>query len=448
MTNRTQALAEFCSQLTYEDLPGRIKNFVKGIYIDTIASGIAGRAGAELGMVERLADQAGSGSSPTIASTPRSPIGAVLLNGYLITAVTVCDVYREAWCHVTPEVVPPIIVGAEEAGSSGKDILTALAIGLEVTVRAGKALNYPAFRSRGWHAPGVIGPLGGATALGSLLKLSTEEHTAALALAGSQSAGTFAQWGTPTIKFQQSRGALSGYMAARLASEGLRGSTDIFGHSDGGLFTTYSDGGLPESLTADLGQHWELERIALRMWPAASTLQTMVTALLALTESNDIRIGDVEFASIELSDHVYKMHHDLAWDTRFTAPLSIPYLTAVVLRDRACWLDQFSEENLTDPELNSFAKHRVVMSEHPDLEGTASKVTLRLKDGSTVEDTRHVPKGDPEDPLSIDDISHKLRTAARPYFSTSVVEACLDDLLDLEGSDDPLSPIRLLERDL
>src|SRR6185437_1130861 len=101
---------------------------------------------------------------------------------------------------------------------------------------------------------------------GKLLGLDAERQRNAFGLAGSQSAGTFAQWGTPTIKFHQSRGALSGLLAALLAKQGFPSSTEILTHEDGGLFNTYSDGGDPEAVTDGLGERWELEAIGLRLW--------------------------------------------------------------------------------------------------------------------------------------------------------------------------------------
>jgi hypothetical protein len=81
-----------------------------------------------------------------------------------------------------------------------------LAVGLEVTTRVGLAFEQPEYLRRAWHSPGVTGPFGGAASAGRLLKLDTVRQTYALGLAGSQAAGTYAQLGTPGIKFQQSRG--------------------------------------------------------------------------------------------------------------------------------------------------------------------------------------------------------------------------------------------------
>jgi 2-methylcitrate dehydratase PrpD len=99
-----------------------------------------------------------SKESSVIAGGQLSLAGATLLNGYLITAVTMCDAHRPTMAHVTPEVVPPALAIAERDNLSGCDLLVALAAGCEVLTRIGIALDYAAFRPRGWHAPGVLGP--------------------------------------------------------------------------------------------------------------------------------------------------------------------------------------------------------------------------------------------------------------------------------------------------
>jgi len=335
--NPTEAIAAYVAGLTYDALGGTVQQRVKEITLDTLASAIAGRHGDETAQIEGVAEAIfGSGTATVLGGTSRlSPAGATLVNGYQVTAVTVCDIFRPALCHVTPQVIPPAMAVTQQRGATGREFLTAVAAGLEVTARVGYALNYPAFRDRGWHAPGVIGPFGGAAAAGHLLDLDVVRQRNAFALAGSQSAGTFAHWGTPTIKFHQSRGALSGLMAATLAEQGFRSADDILTNPDGGLLSTYSDGGRPDALTDGLGERWDLQDIALRRWPAASLLQTMITSLLALSDQHDIDAKEIAEVRVALSETVHGMHGNLPWQDRFRAQLSAPYLAAVMQHDRA-----------------------------------------------------------------------------------------------------------------
>jgi len=446
MTARpTSELARFVAGLSYEAIPERTRERIKDILLDALASAIAGRQGDESKQIRALAAALGASHEATvIGGEPLSIAGATLLNGYLITAVTVCDVHRPTLCHTTPEVVPPALALAERDGASGRALIAAVAAGLESMVRVGLGTRYPAFRAKGWHSPGVIGPFGGAAAAGKLLGLDAERQRNAFGLAGSQSAGTFAQWGTPTIKFHQSRGALSGLLAALLAKQGFPSSTEILTHEDGGLFNTYSDGGDPEAVTDGLGERWELEAIGLRLWPAASSLQTLITSLFTLMKSHDLRAERIAAVRVGLSKTVYDMHGTLAWDGKFKALLSTPYVTAVVLHDRRCWLDQFEARRYQDPALGAFAREKVKVEIDPRVEGTGAAVEISTTDGKVHADRRAAAKGDPSDPLTRAEIEDKLRTAAAGFLA----DATVTRIIELVGNLEALADARELTRAL
>src|SRR5215475_9586063 len=250
----TQALAQFAASLRYEDLPQDVRDYCKNVLLDTLACALAGHQGEETHQVAALASAlAQSDEASVIGGGSLSLAGASLLNGYLITAVTMCDVHRPTLTHITPEVVPPALAIAERDGRSGRDLLVALAAGCEVMTRIGLGLDWPAARARGWHGPGVLGPFGAAAAVGRLRGFDADTMARAFGLAGSQAAGTYAAWGTPTVKFHQCRGALSGLLAALLAEQKFIATREFLTAKDGGLYNTYSNGGKPDEATKDLG---------------------------------------------------------------------------------------------------------------------------------------------------------------------------------------------------
>jgi len=419
----TAELAAFIAGLQYEQIPAAICERVKDIILDSLASALAGTHGDEVKQIRGLAGALGaSHEASVIGGDKLSLAGATLLNGYLITAVTVCDVHRPTLYHTTPQVVSPALAIAERDGASGKALLTAVTAGLETSVRVANGTNYAAFRARGWHSPGVVGPFGGAAAVGKLRRLNADLQRNAFGLAGSQSAGTFAHWGTPTIKFHQCRGALSGLMAGLLAEQGFLASREILAHKDGGIYNAYSDGGNPASVIANLGKQWALEQISLRLWPAASSVQSVITALLALAHAHDLKPATIAEVRVGLSKGVYDMHGALAWDDKFKALLSMPFITSVVLHDRACWLDQFEPARVKDKAVDAFARERVKVGIEAGIEGTAALVEIKTTDGVTHTDRRLVAKGDAADPLSRAEIQGKLRTAAAGVIAAGAVD--------------------------
>jgi 2-methylcitrate dehydratase PrpD len=409
----TTELAGFIADLKYDDIPEAVRERAKDYILDALASALAGRQGDEVRQIQALAAALGASDEASVIGGGRLSLGgATLLNAYLVTAVTVCDVHRPTLYHTTPEVVAPALAVAERERASGKALLLAVAAGLEVSVRVALGSNYASFRARGWHSPGVFGPFGGAAALGKLLGLDAGQQRNAFGLAGSQAAGTFAHWGTPTIKFHQCRGALSGLMAGLLAQQGFRASDEILAHPDGGLYNAYSDGGKPEVVVAGLGREWLLHQIALRLWPAASSIQTAMTGLFALVERHDLKPDDIAELRVGLSQTVYDMHGTLPWNDKFKALLSAPYVMGIIVHDRRCWLDQFEPRRYQDAAVDRFTRERVTVSADPSLQGTAATVEVRMHNGIVHTDRRDCAKGDPGDPLTRAEIQRKLRIAA------------------------------------
>ena len=410
----TQALANFAARLRYDDLPPRVRDHCKTLLLDALACAVAGHLGEETGQVAALASAlAQSGESSVVGGEPLSLAGATLLNAYLVTAVTMCDVHRETMTHVTPEIVPPALAIAERDALSGRALLTAIAAGCEVTTRIGLGTDYAKFRARGWHGPGIFGPFGAAAAVGSLLGFDADTMARAIGLAGSQAAGTFAAWGTPAVKFHQCRGALSGLMAALLAQQDFVATREFLTAKDGGLYNAYVDGGEPAAAVADLGSRWELERIAMRLWPSASLIQGMITALFDVIENRNIDPAHIRKVRIALSKQTFDMHGGFAdYKAKFEALLSAHYTAAVILHDRALTLAQFEPRRYDDPKLRRFAAEQVEVRAEPSISGSQALVEIETADAATFAARCEHPLGSFENPLSRAQIRQKFRTYA------------------------------------
>jgi len=430
----TQALAEFAVSLRHDDLPGKVREHCKLLLLDALACALAGHQGEETHQVEALAAALAQSQEASVIGGDRlSLAGATLLNGYLITAVTMCDVHRPTMTHITPEVIPPALLIAERDGLSGADLLAAIAAGSEVITRIGISLDPAAFRAKGWHGPGVLGPFGAAAAVGRLLRFDSECLARAFGLAGSQAAGTFAAWGTPTVKFHQCRGALSGLLAALLAQQGFVATKEFLSAPDGGLYRSYADGGKPELATAELGKRFELEQIALRLWPSASLLQGMNTALFDLIAQEPPEPARVRKLIVSMSKPAFIMHGALArYQGKFEALISAHYTAAAILHDRALTLAQFEPERYNDPALRRAAAEQVEVRQDPALNGVEAAVEIELSDGARRSVRSIHPRGSFENPLARGEIEEKLRTYAKGRIADTAVEEVIDLVATLE----------------
>jgi 2-methylcitrate dehydratase PrpD len=431
----TQTLAKFAATLSYDDLPPRVREHCKNLLLDALACAVAGFQGEETGQVAAFATALAQGSeSSVIGGGHLSLVGATLLNAYLVTATTMCDVHRATMTHITPEIVPPALMIAERDGLSGRDLLVAIAVGSEVTTRIGMGLDYPVFRARGWHGPGIIGPFGAAAAVGSLLAFDAETMARAFGLAGSQAAGTFAAWGTPTVKFHQCRGALSGLMAALLAQQKFVATREFLTAKDGGLYNAYANGGLPDAVTADLGKRFELEQIALRLWPSATVIQGLATAMFELVEEQKIDPAHVRQVRIAMSQTAFDLHGGFStYKAKFEALLSAHYTAAIILHDRALTLAQFEANRYDDPKLRAFAAQKVEVHADPVVKGSQAKVDVAMDNGTSFTARCEHPLGSFENPLSRAQIEQKFRTYAAgvlPSAGADAVVTAIDRLED------------------
>jgi 2-methylcitrate dehydratase PrpD len=438
----TQVLAQFAASLKYEDLPDHAREQCKNLLLDALACAVAGGHGDETEQVAALAGAlAQSHESSVIGGGHLSLAGATMLNGFLITAVTMCDTHRSTLTHVTPEVMPPALAIAERDGKSGRDLLVALAGGMEVMTRIGLGLDYPAFRARGWHGPGVLGPFGAAAAVGRLRGFDAETMARAFGLAGSQAAGTFAAWGTPTVKFHQCRGALSGLMAALLAEQNFLATREFLTARDGGLYVSYANGGKPDVALADLGKRWEFEQIALRLWPSASSTQTMNTALFDLVEQHAPDFGRIKKVRVSLSQTVYDLHGKLAdYKAKFDALISAHYVAAAILHDRALTLAQFEPARYDDPALRRAAKELIEVRPDPAIKGNNCAVEIEMADGTNLKSICEHPRGSFENPLTRAQIEDKFRTYAKGVLT----DAHADDVIAAVGRLEELPSVRRL----
>lgn len=389
-------IAAWAARLEWDAVPAGIRERVETIQLDAVASGIAGAT-------QQLAGQAAGVASAFAGDTAAARTFA---RAYEITSATLCDVYRPGLCHVTPVVVPALEAVAD--GHDEAEFLAALTVGLEVTTRLCLALDYAQLRERGWHSPGVAGPVGAAAAVARLLRLDTDGVLSAMAHGAAQSAGTFAGLGTEAVKFNQARGATAGLLAGLAANAGLAASPLWLTAIDGGMAHAYVDGGVPELLLRDLGLHWELEQISLRRWPAASSVQSLIEVCLDLGVAAD----DLAALEVELSPRAYEVSGDRGWDTPLAAQQSARWVAACTLLDGDWWLEHSAPERLSDPRAAAVAE-RISVASSSSVQGGGVRVRARRTDGEELHAERTDAPGDPERPLSRADVQAKLTRVTR-----------------------------------
>ncbi len=435
----TEDLARFASGMTYDRLPASAREFARRFFLDSVACALASDFGDEAPAYAAFARVAGgAGDSTIIGSSDRlSLLGASLLNGYLITTVTVCDTYMPGQAHISPEVIPPALAVAEQDGRGGRALLTAIAVGAEVATRVAAGIDYSVAGPLGWHLPGIIGPFGAAASVGHLRGLTQLQMRNAFGLAGSQAAGSWASWGTPTVKFHQSRGAASGLLAGLLAEQDFTASAEVLAHPDGGIFAAYSDGGKPEAVVADLGERFEFEQISLRLWPGTAPAQAALTAVSDIIASDPPAFEDIEQVLIEVPPHIHAAHDRFVQPKgKFDALLSFHFMVAVLLRDREFWLPSLDSRHVADPELRRFMRERIELVADPSQASGRSRVTVRSSGGRLKSVQMDAARGSPGNPATLADLHAKYQRCVDGRLTRSESDELLDLIVRIDEIDD------------
>jgi 2-methylcitrate dehydratase PrpD len=439
-------LAAFAHGLRRDDIGAAAARHAAALILDAVGCALAGWQAEETSLVLRAARGLGGqgGASIIGGSAPASLAAAVVANAYLTTAVTACDVYLPAHCHLTPEVVPAALAIAEAEHASGPALLTAVTAGLEVASRLLRAVDYTEFRGRGWHSPGVIGPVGAAVAAGLLLGLGEDELRSAMSLAVSQAAGTFAAWPTTAVKFHQARGALAGVIAATLAAQGFQAGPEPFEAPDGGLFASYAPGDASAAL-AGLGRDWELEQISVRLWPGAAAVQALLTALLG-TGRRLPGAAELTGMEIRVPPATYQAHRDVVHPAgTFEALLSFHYVAAATIAHGRFGIDLAGAARRDDPQIATLIDRRIRLLPDPAVPRGGVHVTLRRHGGGAVVIREQAAAGTPGRAATPAQLRGKFLAGAAPRIGQAAARQLLDRLGRLEDVTDCADLLRLTQ---
>lgn len=369
----TRELASWVAHLRYADLSPRTREVVRILLLDSVGCGVYGYATPWARMLLQWAKAGAPARGEATVWGETSPslraADAALVNGTAVHAFELDD-YHQAKLHPGAVVIPAAVAMAEQLGSNGEQLVTAIAAGYEVMIRSSLALNPSAARLRGWHLTGVCGPFGAAAACASLLKLNEEQTAWALGLAGTQGSGLWAfnADGTMSKRFHAGRAAQSGVLAAELAALGFTGPTQIYEFHDGGVLKAFSDASDPAPLTRGLGTVFHLDATSIKPYSCCGSAHSYVDAALELRHKlgtawdarRPVRLGMAKVVQVQCG-------FDYAPSSALNAQMSLRYIVAAALMEGHALPPQFSDAKIADPVLTGLAQ-RMLCEHDPALD--------------------------------------------------------------------------------
>ncbi len=449
-------LAAFVCAYDGRNTPAEIDRRAKLLMLDAIGIAFASTrfdfARCALAALREL----GAGESDVIGVSDKLPLrDAILMNAVLVHGLDYDDTYLPGSVHLTAACVPVALGVGARGAVSGRELLAALVLGLEIDARLGIA-GAGGFLRAGFHATSVLGTFASTLVAGRLLRLSPEALRVAQGIALSMASGNMQpmQDGTWTKRMHPGWAGVAGVTAATLAKHGFTGPAaayegrfGLFPHFLGPHFAAAN----LDAITAKLGEHWEFPRASIKRFPACHQSHAFMNATLELVREHDLDLAQIESIVALVAEPAVPLICEPAEskrvpDSSYAAQFSLPYAIACCLLRRRFGLEELEETAYTDPALRSLAA-KVSYRIDPDAgfpRFRTGEVIVRMRDGRQLSRRKSVR---PDEPAAEDEIVDKFMTNTASLVSEPRRQRIRDMVLDLEHVADAAMLTRLLSAD-
>jgi 2-methylcitrate dehydratase PrpD len=415
----TRTLVTYLADLRFENLPRPAIERTKELFLDWLASALAGRDARPVQILEEFASRMGpqEGPSEILGSRRRtSPLFAALVNGAASHVVEQDDVHNGAVFHPATVVFPAALAATQDSDSSGQALLTASVVGYEAGIRIGAYLGRSHYRV--FHTTGTAGTLAAAAAVAHLQSADNSVMLHALGSAGTQAAGLweFLRDAADSKQLHTAKAAADGLLSAYIARDGFTGARQILEGKQGMAAGMSSDADA-RHLTAGLGKRWGVLETSFKYHASCRHTHPAADALLQAMHDHDLTADRIL--------HIRACVHQAALDvlgpvrepqTVHQAKFSMEFVLALIALYQQAGIEQFTEQAIHDPRVYEMMR-RVEMVFDPEIDAEypqrwIGKVQVETSDGDVFLSRVTVPKGDPENTLERAEIEAKARRLA------------------------------------
>jgi 2-methylcitrate dehydratase PrpD len=454
----SRTLAGFLARTSWNDLPRTAIVDARRSILDWLGSALAGSHEPPARMVRQVVAGFGASDEATVFSGRRSSAaGAALANGVASHILELDDIHKGSTVHAAAPVIPAALAVAERERASGRELILAVALGYEAALRVGEAVNPSHYEF--WHPTGTAATFGSAAAAASLLGLPADAMLDALGSAGTQAAGLweFNADGAMSKHLHPGKAAFNGVLSADLARVGFTGATRIL-EGERGFFRATSRSHDETRIVDRLGEAWKISENCYKIWSCCGHTHSAVDVAVQLRRergwTGNAALNQVRAVRVETYGPGYAIVKQMNPGTPYQAKFSIAYCVAAGLLYGGATLDAFSDEHfahggLTDADLSALlARTTVVVADDLTARYPAAwptRVTFTLADGSTVTRASDFPVGNPENPVSTEQLEEKFTALVAPRLGARVAAGALDVVRSLESVGDVAEVFRGLE---
>ncbi len=437
----SRQISEFAVNLKYKDLPEEVINEVKRYLYDSIGCAFGGYHTKDVKILRDIYKKMrGSKEATIIGFGDKLPaVNVSLVNSLMIRALDFNDIYWKEDPSHPSDLIPAALAVGELVDASMKDVITAIVLAYEFEQRLCE-FAVPGIRERKWHHAALtqfVSPI----VAGKLLGLTVDQMVNAIGINGSHNHTI----GCPTAgKLTMMKNTVdpmavqSGVFAALMAQQGFTGTEKIFEGKEGFMDCFFGWDAKDEKvnpvkmqgkdsldewkwdlekLVGNLGRNYKILECGMKAFPTEALTHTHISATLKVVTKNNIQynqIDSVTVTTIARACDILFDPHKYRPESRETADHSLPYCIASALVDHKITTQSFSEEKMKDPRIwevidkikgeASIEFEKMFPAKQP------SKVVIKTKDGKEFSEYLEYPKGDPREPMTIEDIENKFNS--------------------------------------
>ncbi|MBK6912373.1 MAG: MmgE/PrpD family protein [Ignavibacteriales bacterium] len=434
----SRTISEFAVNLQYKDLPQNVIHEVKRFLYDSVGCAFGGYHTKDVRILRNIYhDMGGTDEATVIGFGDKIPaVNATLINSLMIRALDFNDIYWKEDPSHPSDLIPAALSVAEMVGAPMEEVITAIVLAYEFEQRLCE-FAVPGVRERKWHHATLtqfVSPI----VAGKILGLTVDQMVNAIGISGSHSHTI----GCPTAgKLTMMKNTVdpmatqAGVFAALMAKRGYTGTEAVFEGKEGFMdcFLGYNvkdqkiepqsmkgRDGVSEwkwnidKLIGGLGESYKILECGMKAFPTEALTHTHLSATLNVITKNNISYDQVETVTLTTLAQAYDIlfdPHKYRPESRETADHSLPYCVAAALVDHKVTTQSFSDEKLKDSRI--WAVRDKIKGE-PSVEfekmfpaKQPSKVIVRTKDGREFSEYLEYPKGDPREPMTMEDLDNK-----------------------------------------
>lgn len=347
-----------------------------------------------------------------MASTPSE----AFLNGFAAHVLELDDGHRHGMIHLGASIVSAVLDAAKKESLKSDDVLRGIVMGYEVAVRCARAIQ-PGHKERGYHVSGTCGTIGSAMGIAFACDFTKEQMRSTLACAVSSAAGVLEiqEQASEMKPFNVGRAAMAGVVAAQVGKLAMPGPDDILGGKRGFLAALTSTA-KPEYLTDFSNDDYAIMGIYQKVHAACRHCHPAIDATIDMRNDLDMKPEQIDRIEVRTYKLAVGSHDHIDIMGISSAKLSTPYAVALAIVKGSAGYADYNEANLDDYNIKLITrKVRVIEDENLTAQSPAvrgAKVTIYLKDGNVYEAPCLYPKGEPEHPLTQEELEYKFRGLA------------------------------------